>query len=679
MHERRSGFAKPEIPRFPADGLLENLLQRLRAAVGAETADVLFLSCESGHFESGIFDGLPDNCGSALRLPAGDDLAVRIAAAEGPMIIEDAPDDIRQSPTLKGRQKFLAGASLRSGNRVIWMLLLGATQHRHFNESDLLMVELAADRIAATLESASVRECCSQAQDLLADERKRLEMLLGINNSLVSKLNIRELFAAISESLRRVTRHNYSQIVLLDRKCNQLKVAAVDFPNGKGLIREGLVVPHQGSPAGFVFTSRKPLLIRRLQRDEFPSGITDCLLSEGVRSICLAPLVRHERMLGVLSIGSAQEDGFTQEDLGVMNQVAGQVAIAIENALAFEQIEELNRRLSKEKQFLEEELRAEGLSNEIVGASQALTDVLNQVQTVAGTNATVLVIGETGTGKELIARAVHQLSGRRDGPFIKLNCAAIPAALLESELFGHAKGAFTGAVRQQLGRLELADGGTLFLDEIGELPLELQPKLLRVLQDRKFERLGEARTVSINVRLVAATNRNLTQMVQRGEFRSDLYYRLNVFPVLMPPLRERKEDIPPLVRYFAEKFSRQMQKHVPVIAPAAMNTLITWHWPGNIRELENVVERAVILSSGPVLELASLQGSGISERGREGPGTLEHAEREHILRVIKESSGVIGTPLGAAARLDLKRTTLYAKMKKLGISREHGLNRQSMA
>jgi formate hydrogenlyase transcriptional activator len=492
-------------------------------------------------------------------------------------------------------------------------------------------------------------------------------MLLDINNSLVSKLDIRDLFAAISESLRQVTHHRYSQIVLLDQNTNRLKVAAIDFPNGKGLIHEGLEVCFQGSPAGAVFTSREPLLVTQLEKETFPSEITDCLLGEGVRSICLAPLLRHDRALGVISIGRAEGSPFTAADLGLLSQVADQVAIAIDNALAFEQIEELNSRLAKEKEFLEEELREEGFSNEMVASSGVMTDMMRQVQTVAGTYATVLIVGETGTGKDLVARAVHRLSGRRQAPFVKLNCAAIPATLLESELFGHAKGAFTGAVSRQVGRLELADGGTLFLDEIGELPLELQPKLLRVLQDRQFERLGDAKTLNVNVRLVAATNRNLADMVKRGLFRSDLYYRLNVFPINVPALREHKEDIPALVRYFTAKFSRQLQKHVLTIPKAAMNALVSWDWPGNIRELENLIERAVILSRGSALEIPPM---GPCDSAVLSDSTLHSAERVHILRVLHESGGLIATPNGAAAKLGLKRTTLYAKMKKLGINRD---------
>jgi formate hydrogenlyase transcriptional activator len=641
-----------------------DLLRNLREIIGVEAAGIFLVSPDGCHFELRAGEGLFHLRDKVNRIRAREGIAASIVAAGKAVAVHDLTDlgaigaGISMCSAL--------GAPLIIASRVVGLILFGARDHRTFSNVEAALADVAAGRIGSAIEKASVRMRYCQAQRQLGEEQARLRALLDINNCLVTKLNIQELFGAVSESLRQVTRHNYSQIVLWDRKRNQLKIAAVDFPNGKGLICEGLTVPLQGSPAGVVYTTREPLLINDLDADAFPSETTNRLMDEGVRSVCLAPLLRHGRALGVLSIGSAQQEAFTPADCTILSEVADQVAIAIENALAFEEIEELNRRLSKEKQFLEEELQAEGLFNDLVGTSPALMEVLKQVQTVAPTYATVLIVGETGTGKELLARAVHQLSGRRDGPFIKLNCASIPATLLESELFGHAKGAFTGAVSHQPGRLELADGGTIFLDEIGELPLELQPKLLRVLQERQFERLGDAKTININVRLVAATNRNLLQMVQKGEFRSDLYYRLNVFPVTSPSLRERREDIPALACYFAEKFSRQMQKHIPSIEPSAMETLTKWHWPGNVRELENFIERAVILSSGPELKLPSLTAA---DAVTPAPETLEDAEREHIVRVLKESGGLIGTPIGAAAKLGLKRTTLYAKMKKLGISR----------
>ena len=656
-----------------------DILKHIRVTLRADTANILLLSSDQSSYDVVVSDGLEEKIAEHTRVPVGCGIAAEIAAADGPWSREDLSGVQVFSPALRSRIKSAAGAALRVGGRTVGVIHVGAGTRRAFSSEDLLVLELSAERLSFALEGALSRRRYENSQRQLDEERARLQLLLEINNSLVSKLDIRELFAAVSESLRRLTRHNYSQIVLFDSKLNKLKVAAIDFPNGKGLIHEGLIVPCSGSPAGVVYTSRNPMVITHLEKEGFPSDTTDRLLAEGVRSICLSPLIRHGRALGVLSIGSAQTAAFSLADLALMTQVADQVAIAIDNALAFEKIEELNRRLEKEKQYLEEELKAENCLNELVGTSRALGEVLKEIYTVASTNANVLVIGETGTGKELLARAVHQMSKRHGGPFIKLNCAAIPATLLESELFGHAKGAFTGAVSKQVGRLELADGGTLFLDEIGELPLELQPKLLRVLQDRQFERLGETRTITVNVRLVAATNRDLEQMIHQGKFRSDLYYRLNVFPIHAPPLRERKEDIPALVHYFVNKFARQLQKPVAQIPKNVMDKLVSWSWPGNIRELENLIERAVILSTGPVLVLPRIQGQAASAEEFGDFGTLDDVQRDHILSTLKESGGLIGTPDGAAAKLGLKRTTLYAKMRKLGISPSDLRNRGQSA
>ncbi len=381
------------------------------------------------------------------------------------------------------------------------------------------------------------------------------------------------------------------------------------------------------------------------------------------------PLVRPSGTVGALSLASTRVDAFHPEDLSLLNQVGAQLAIALENARVSNQIRELKDRLAEEKRYLEGEIRTEHNFEEIIGTSPVLKKVLEDVTTVATSNATVLILGETGTGKELVARAIHRISRRRDKNFIKVNCAAIPTGLLESELFGHEKGAFTGAVSQKIGRMELADLGTLFLDEVGDIPLELQPKLLRVLQDQEFERMGSTRTVKVNVRLIAATNRDLAMRVAAHEFRSDLFYRINVFPVRVPPLRDRRADIPMLVRYFVDKFSRRMDRRIETISSETMNALMNWHWPGNVRELENFIERSVILSDSTALH-APLAELIEANRGNSSDYTLENAEREHIIRVLRETGGVIGGPEGAAHRLGLKRTTLQSKIQKLGIRRE---------
>ncbi len=386
----------------------------------------------------------------------------------------------------------------------------------------------------------------------------------------------------------------------------------------------------------------------------------------------MVPLIAHGRALGSLSMVSFQQGAFTEEDAKLLDQCSRQIAIAVENALFVADLENLKDKLAQEKLYLEDEIRTEFSFDEIVGQSATLRQVLQMVETVAGSDSTVLLLGETGTGKELIARAVHDHSRRKGRTFVKLNCAAIPTGLLESELFGHEKGAFTGAISQKIGRLELADRGTLFLDEVGDIPVEIQPKLLRALQEREFERLGSTHTKRVNVRLVAATNRDLEKMIAALEFRSDLYYRLNVFPIRIPPLRERRDDIPLLVRYFAEKFSRRMQKSIESIPAATMAKLKAWHWPGNIRELENLVERSVILANGSALQVPLAELDPVTNGGPQSfPPTLEGTEREHIIKTLRETRGVLAGPNGAASRLGLKRTTLQYKIKKLGITRNH--------
>ena len=417
-------------------------------------------------------------------------------------------------------------------------------------------------------------------------------------------------------------------------------------------------------------------------------------MAEGLKATCLIPLVNRGRALGVLAIGRTSEGSFTPDDVEFLTQVSGQIAIAIENALAYCEISDLKDKLAQEKLYLEEEIRSEMNFENIVGNSPALKQVLELVETVAPNDSTVLLLGETGTGKELIARAIHDRSRRKDRTFVKMNCAAIPIGLLESELFGHEKGAFTGAIAQKLGRLELADQGTLFLDEVGDIPIEIQPKLLRALQEREFERLGSNHTRKVNIRLVAATNRDLEKMIAAREFRSDLYYRLNVFPIRIPPLRERKEDVALLVSYFVQKFAKQMQKKIEAIPPAVMKGLVAWDWPGNIRELENFIERSVILTRGrsleaPFAELRKLHAEEPTQTKKE-PAQEDIArivketisaldgrnhfadenakkQREEILRALTESKGRVGGADGAASRMGVNRTTLLARMKKFGI------------
>jgi formate hydrogenlyase transcriptional activator len=510
----------------------------------------------------------------------------------------------------------------------------------------------------------------------LRKEMGRLQMLLDVSAIVGSNLDLQHAFPRISARIRRVLRHEYAGFELHDANTGLLVRQVEDFPLGKGLLSSRPLSPSDG-PGGRSLREGVPVIFSKKQMQGFDAEITSSLLAEGLHSLCCVPLLRPYGPLGVLVLGSTRSDAFQPEDLGLLNQVAAHFAVALESHRAAAEIEALKERLAEEKKYLEGDIRLGGLFEEIIGDSPALKQVLSQVTTVAPSEATVLILGETGTGKELIARALHRMGRRKHAPFIKLNCAAIPTGLIESELFGHERGAFTGAISQKVGRLELADGGTLFLDEVGEIPLEMQPKLLRVLQDHEFERLGSTRTIKVNLRLIAATNRDLAKGIAQHEFRSDLFYRLSVFPIRVPPLRERQEDIPLLIRYFVRKFAARMERHIETIPRETMKTLTGWPWPGNIRELENLMERSVILSDGnalhvPLSELRIESSRLVSPADQ----TLDSAEREHILGVLRETGGIISGPHGAARRLGLQRTTLQSKMQRLKITRQDYSGRQ---
>ena len=556
---------------------------------------------------------------------------------------------------------------LTSPLRRLGALGFASAEEDAFADADVELLQQLTSQVALAVDNVLHHEAAQRAQQELARERDRLQLLLEVNNALVSNLEHRALFSALATCVRRVVAHDYTSLAVYDAERNAFDMWAIEFA-GKGLIKEHMLVPVEGSPAGVTFTAGEPKLFERADLAALESDVAHALLAEGIQSMCSVPLTVHDRRLGTLSIGRLGGEPFTAYDVGLLASVANQMAFSVENALAFQEIAELKDRLAAEKIYLEDEIRTDYNFEEIIGDSPALKRVLHQVETVAPTDSAVLILGETGTGKELIARAIHDLSGRRERTFVKINCAAIPTGLLESELFGHERGAFTGAIAQRIGRFELADRGTLFLDEVGDIPLELQPKLLRVLQEQEFERLGSTRTKKVDVRVIAATNRNLEEMVAAGTFRNDLYYRLNVFPVTLPPLRERPEDIPPLVRYFVQKFARRMNKQIETVPADAMAALSRYAWPGNVRELENAVERAVILTSGPALRVpaSEFRARAVPSAGGD---TLEATEREAILRTLHETNWVLGGAQGAAARLGLKRTTLQSRIRKLGIRR----------
>jgi formate hydrogenlyase transcriptional activator len=558
---------------------------------------------------------------------------------------------------------------LTTAHRRLGSIGIGSEEVDAFSGEEVRFLALVADIVALAVDDALNFEDSRIAQEELKREKDRLKLLLDLTNSLVSNLDLRNLLRAISSNLREVMQCDVAGVALPDPEGSRLTVYALDFPESKGFVQEETVLPMEGSIPGRVFRTGRPWVGNT--RDLPPSGLKDNpVLAEGPRTGCAFPLISRNRVLGVLGLGRLEENPFTREEIAFLDQVANQVAIAVENSIAYREIGDLKDRLARENLYLGDEIRTEMNFEDIIGKSVALRRVLKQVETVAPTGSTVLVYGETGSGKELIARAIHNLSSRSAGAFVKLNCAAIPTGLLESELFGHEKGAFTGAITQRIGRFELASRGTVFLDEIGEIPLELQPKLLRVLQEREFERLGSTRTLRTDARLIAATNRDLGVMVQEQRFRSDLYYRLNVFPIQVPPLRERADDIHLLVRHYAEQFARRLHKTIDSIPSETMNALCRYAWPGNIRELQNVIERAVILSPGPVLQVPpSDLEAGRAAAAPDRLDTLEEAERKHILAVLEETRWVLGGPNGAARRLGMKRSTLQFRMKKMGLVR----------
>jgi formate hydrogenlyase transcriptional activator len=568
----------------------------------------------------------------------------------------------------------------------------GAGQRKHFrirssaagsSEHDSQRVEFAVD---------PWEPHTTQAE--LLHQNDRLQLLVNLMKQITSSLNLHEVLRSISANLREVMGGDITSILLHDTASGKLKLFVLDFPRSKGLIREGLLLPLIG-PGRTVFETLQPVISRIDDLYQLgPEVRADLTSLEGAQSVCLVPLVNRGRALGILATVRTTEEPFGPEEVTFLTQVAGPIAIAIENALAYEEISELKDKVAQEKLYLEEEIRSEMGFEQIIGNSATIRQVLQLVETVAPSDSTVLLLGETGTGKELIARAIHERSRRKDRTFVKLNCAAIPTGLLESELFGHEKGAFTGAISQKVGRMELADQGTLFLDEVGDIPSEIQPKLLRVLQEQEFERLGSTHTHKVNVRLVAATNRDLEKMVAAREFRADLFYRLNVFPIRIPPLRERREDIVLLAKYFVQKLAKRMEKKIDSVPASVIKGLMAWDWPGNIRELENFIERAVILTRGRTLEapLSELRKANSGESAqtpaprsedeiarivKETVSSLsgkrdmdEHVrkQREEIVRVLTECKGRVAGANGAATRMGIHRTTLISRIKRFGIN-----------
>ncbi len=619
--------------------------------------------------------GFSDHVGRTEVSPKGASCGSAVYRRE-PVYVTDiltdpSWDDYRHLMLPYGIRSVWSRPLFTSDGKVLGTFAILYRESRSPDPADLQLIENASHITGIAIER-------HMSEEELRRERDRLRLLLEITNSMTSRLDLRRLVEALSTNLLRVTRCDFCALLLPDADSEQLRVTTLYNPEARGSLCDGTLIPIHGSSCDKAFRTGKTQHFNHYEevRDDpeyFGSNVGrpfyQRVMAEGLVSGCDLPLIGRGGVVGVLAALKRSERAYSKDDVAFLEQVAGQVAIAVENALDYEKAVKDRDKETEQRLYLEEEIRSE--FTEIIGESPTLKTTLSLASVVAPTDSTVLVLGETGTGKELVARAIHKLSSRSEKAFVKLNCAAIPLGLLESELFGHEKGAFTGAIGQKTGRFELADKGTLFLDEVGDIPLELQAKLLRVLQEQEFERLGSNRTHKVDVRLIAATHRDLPAMVKQGTFREDLYYRMKVFPIRMPALRQRTEDIPKLVRHFTEVYARRMNKKIEEIPSETMDALVRYRWPGNVRELQNFIERAVILSPhttlrAPTSELEPLHAPEESELILTGLGQLE---RDHILRALEASNWVIAGPNGAAARLGMKRTSLVYRMKKLGISR----------
>jgi formate hydrogenlyase transcriptional activator len=652
--------------------LLSGVAESLQRIVSFDFAALVLHDREAKSMCSYVLDAAaPADVGPTRCLPVEQDPAGWVWVHQQPVVIpqfeaESRWPEFTEWVTAAGLRS-LTLVPLTAGENRLGAFGFGCLAPFTPSDEELVFLERVASEFAVAVESFLAR------QDLLR-ERDRLRTLFDITKVLVAKLSQDELFTAISTQLSRVIRHDYAILTLWNAKTKELDARALHFTGSVLFDEDQARVPSAGLPSAEALATGKPVVAYATDVDRYPSPAFRRFMAAGCKSGCSVPLITGNGPLGTLEIGRTTDDVWTDGDVEFLVQVAGQVAIAVENALSYRELSEMKERLATEKLYLEDEIRLDHNIGNMVGGGPAFQSVLKSVQTVAPSDATVLILGETGTGKELVARAIHESSNRSKGTFVKVNCAAIPASLLESELFGHEKGAFTGAAGQRIGRFELAHQGTLFLDEIGEMPLELQPKLLRAIQDHEFERVGGNRTIRSDIRFVAATNRDLQVMVEENRFRADLYYRLHVFPIHVPPLRERPEDIPLLTRFFVQTYASRMSRNIERIPVSVMESLARYHWPGNIRELQNVIERSVLLTTGSALTLAMPEVRSRQEPPdprASGVEQSEEDERKAILRALQQARGIVGGPNGAAARLGLKRTTLYSRMQKLNISRQY--------
>ena len=657
--------------RTDLEALLSGVRESLRRIVRFDHLGLILHDPTAGVMQGHILNEPGNPVIASLRMPVEADPAGWVWLNQQPLILSNLdtetrwPEFISRARTEFGLSTFIL-VPLTAGENRLGAFGFSSVAPYEPGPAEMEFLERVATEFAVAVEGFLARQAAVR-------ERDRMRTLFDITNALVSKLAPDELFFAIGAQLSKLIRHDYSMLTILNPESGRLDLHAlhstglpiIDVPKGP--------FDPSGMPAAEALATGKPVVARAADIDRYPAPMFAKFVALGFKSICSIPLIAPNRTIGTLALCRMTDDTWPGDDVAFLVQVANQIAIAVENSLAYGELAEIKERLATEKLYLEDEIRLDHNNGNMVGQGLAFQSILKSVQIVAPTDSTVLILGETGTGKELVARAVHELSPRRKGSFVKVNCAAIPASLLESELFGHEKGSFTGAVAQKIGRFELAHKGTMFLDEIGEMPLELQPKLLRAIQDQEFERVGGTRTIRTDVRFVAATNRDLKAMVDENEFRADLYYRLHVFPLSVPPLRERREDIPLLTRYFVQKHAQRMGRTIDKIPTTAMEGLTRYDWPGNIRELQNVLERSVILTQGNTLQIAmpDLGQTSSSVLSRGGSKASEATERQAIVKALEDANGQVGGPDGAAARLGMKRTTLQSRMRKLNVSRQY--------
>ena len=650
---------------------LQSLRRLLSSVVAFDSVGLLLLSDNGNSVRLTAFDRDPgaDEFEIGTQVPHAGTAVGRAIDEQKPIYVPDVKTELSMIPQLAAKARLGSPHSsyifpISISAKKLGALTFGIAQGGQFSPDDMELMTSVSSHVGVALGSTVASDAAELYQRQLARERDRLRLLLEINNQVVTQLDINELFRSASGSIRKYFANDFAGFWLIDKQSNQLECAVLDFPGGKGFLAD---IPAREVTDQELekMRTRTPEIWSQQEIEKLRPAVLEHLKAESIVALAVAPLGTSNGPLGIISMGSKRTNNFGQEDLDILSQISAQISLALDNALAYGRLNASRNRLEDERFYLESEIRAE--FDDLVGTSPALRKVLDQVEIVAPTGATVLLHGETGTGKELIARAVHSLSPRRDRTFVRLNCAAIPSGLIESELFGHEKGAFTGALMQKCGRFELADHGTLFLDEIGDISPELQPKLLRALQEQEFERLGSNKTIRVDVRLIAATHRDLSAMIRNNQFREDLFYRLNVFPIEVPPLRERREDIPLLVHYFVSRLSRRMQKRIRSIPKPAMDALTNAAWPGNVRELENFIERAVILSRGDELNVPIVELKKSSARNALPVSTFHEAERQAIIEALKAASGRISGTGAAAERLGLKRTTLQNKMRRLNI------------